>query len=447
MEHIKRVKSGFLDRPLFYLPLAAGLVFILILILHYGVNTPVEDQWEMVPFFQQISHHTLGVADLWRQHNEHRIFFPTLILLANAYLTHWNTGTEVLICFIFAAVTATLLFSMLSESIKQNWLGGVAGVLTAIWFFSPIQWGNWLWGWQLEWFMCATGAVATIFLLLKFSDANNKKTRKVLFTLAAFSAFIATFSLASGVFAWILGIFILAVCKESRKTISTWTTTGILSAALYYYHYTQVPTPSGPAAMVLTHHLFGFAEFFVAYLGGVVGSRGDNLQAPAIVGSLLLLCLLPLLYLVWQRRKNIRLYLPWLAIILFGLLCGLSTAFGRLGYGINFALNSRYTAFSLLYVIGITALAFTLIAYTQHISENTKRLFVWSIVLLCLPLLMSSYAAGIHGFKSQSSYLQEVKFCTHEQNPPDTCLSETYPSPQVVRPRLAYVKAKHWAGY
>jgi len=447
MERIKRVKSGFLSRPFFYLPLAAGVVFILILIFHYAVNTPVEDQWEMVPLFQAAGHHTLSFSDLWRQHNEHRIFFPTVVLLANAYITHWNTGIEMLIGFVVAAFTATLIFLMCHEKLKQDRLGLVAGALIAAWFFSPIQWGNWLWGWQLEWFMCVAGTVATIFLLLKFIDSDSMINRKVLFSLAAISSFIATFSLANGVFSWITGLFILVLGRDKKRPIVTWTVAGLLSTALYYYHYVPVPSPQGTPFHVLTHHLFLFAEFVVAFLGGPVGSKGGDLQAADIVGALLVLCLVPLLYLVWLRRKNVRLYLPWLALLLVGILSSLSTAFGRLGYGVSFALNSRYTAFSLIFIIGLVGLAFTLLIFTKNISLNFKRLCAGTIVLMSLPLLMSSYAAGLHGFSKQSSYLKTVKFCTHEPDPSDACLDQTYPSAQVVRPRLEYLKARHWAGY
>jgi hypothetical protein len=41
-------------KALNYLPYAACATFILFLVLDYGVNTPSEDQCEMVPLFQAI---------------------------------------------------------------------------------------------------------------------------------------------------------------------------------------------------------------------------------------------------------------------------------------------------------------------------------------------------------------------------------------------------------
>ncbi|HET7060327.1 MAG TPA: hypothetical protein VFH99_03380 [Candidatus Saccharimonadales bacterium] len=446
MSTVRKLKASITGNAFFYVPLAVIALFTLVLIVHYGVNTPFYDQWEMVPLFQKIDHHTLGFADLWRQHNEHRIFFPLLAALISAYITHWQTSAEVLIGFICAVATATLLFRLVKKTILR-WTT-LAGALIAAWFFSPVQWGNWLWGWQLEWFMCVLFVVATIFLLFKFVDPVQKRYRKELFAGALATAFLATFSLASGVFAWLIGIFLLAFGKQPKKPVIIWTAAGILTTALYYYHYAQTETPNGPATTVLVHHVFLFVEFFVAFIGSIAGANNGNIQTADLVGAMLLLAVVPLLWVVWTRRdKNLRLCLPWLAIILYGLLCALSTAFGRLGYGIGFALSSRYTTLSLLYIIGLIGLTFTLLINTERISRSTKHMIIGLVVLFNVPILISSYVIGVQGFQSQSALFKEIKSCTHAQDPTDSCLQLTYPNPQVVRPRLEYVKAKGLAGY
>lgn len=430
-----------------YIPLVLGLIFIIVLVAHFAVNVPSEDQWEMVPLFQKIGNHTITLSSIWHQHNEHRIFFPLLVLLANAYITHWNTVIEMYIGVAVAAFSAILLFRLLEHNIKDKTLALMAGFLTAAWFFSPIQWGNWLWGWQLEWFMCVAAALSALYLLLKLTDTVGSKNRKVLYGLAVISAIIGTYSLASGLLTWAVGLFILIAKKQSRRSILTWITIAVAAIALYYYHYIPVSSPGGSTSSLLMHHPLRFGEFFVAFLGNIVGSVRAGMQAAYIVGSLLLVCLLPLLYITWKRRKNLKLYLPWLAIILYAIICGLATDYGRLGYGINFALNSRYSAFSLLYIIGLIGLSFSLLDNSKKLARETILICSWSIVLVCLPLYISSYAAGIHGFKTQSNYLEVINTCTHLENPTDACLSATYPSPPIVRTRLEYLKARHWAGY
>jgi hypothetical protein len=446
MNRTKKIQTIVAKNYLVFLPLIVAALVMLVLILHYVVNTPFWDQWEMVPLFQKVDHHSLTIGNLWQQHNEHRIFFPLIVLLISAYITHWNTAAEVLIGFIFACTTATLIFLMLKKSIGRWWLGLLAGVLIGAWFFSPIQWENWLWGWQVEWFMCMAAVTTSVFLLTKFSDSTSQN-RIIFYSLAMLSGIIASFSLAGGLFVWILGIFILWATKQGKKLLSIWTVTGVLCTILYYFRYIPQPGPNGATTTFFLSHPLGYAEFFLAYLGGPVGSLTDNLQAPLIVGLMLILLLLPVLYLLWRRRSEIRAFAPWVAFIIFGILGGLSTGVGRLSYGVGFALSSRYTAFSLFYIIGMTVVVFMLLDRLKKPSYEFSTVAVSCLVLLSLPLLVSSYSVGIHGFRTQSALLKEIRGCTHSVDPSEACLALTYPNPKIVAPRLQYLKTKHWAGY
>jgi hypothetical protein len=433
-------------QPQFYIPFIGGAFFMLIMIIHYGANTPFWDQWEMVPLFEAVSHHNLTFADLWRQHNEHRIFFPNLLLLANAYLTDWNTRIETLIGLCFSLVTAGLILFMASRTIVKRWLGLIASILVAAWFFSPAQWENWLWGWQVEWFMCMTAITISIFFLTRRVTQSSRRGL-TFFIIAILSGIIASYSLAGGLLVWPVGLFILWIKKQQKKFIGTWILIGVISTFLYYYHYVTPPAPNGATTVYFFQHPLAYIEFFLTYLGGPIGSVGSRLQAPALVGAMLFLLLIPCLYLVWQRRDKIEVFLPWLAFILFGLLAGLSTGVGRLPYGVGFALSSRYTAFSSIYLIGVVMLIITLLDNLKRPSKEFLATAALSIVFISLPLLTSSYVTGWRGFRSQSVLLAEIKACTHEPNPSNACLSLTYPNPSIVRPRLAYIKAKHWAGY
>ena len=433
-------------RRLFYLPFAAGVVFILILVLKFAVNTPSVDQWDMVPLFRSISAHNLTFSQLWHQHNEHRILFPLLVLLANAYLTHWNSVSEMLIGLLFAAITGLLLLFMLRDTVRHEWLAIAAAGLIELFFFSPVQWENWLWGWQVEWFMCVTGSIGSLYALVRSVRSPSNRRREVLFVLAALSASIATFCLANGMLVWVVGLIVLVAYKTRWALVAAWVSSGLLSTVLYYHDYVSLPSPEGADLTVVLHHPILFCEFFVAYFGGIVGPLNGNLRAAGIAGAVLLAALLPLSYFAWQGRQNVRAYVPWLAIIALSVLAGFVTAYGRLGYGIYAALVSRYTAYSLLYVIGIVGVAFTLIG--RSMGSNAKRLYSSSVALVCLPFLILGYVEGLHGFSDQSQRLKAISACTHQATATFACLELTYPSaPQVVGQGLAYIKSRHWAGY
>src|SRR5205823_9887048 len=93
------------DRFVKSLLILAPPLLIGILIFKNGVDTPVLDQWDgTAPIFEKMQDGTLGVADFFVQHNEHRIFFPRLIFFALGRLTHWNIRTELWVVWLLALV-------------------------------------------------------------------------------------------------------------------------------------------------------------------------------------------------------------------------------------------------------------------------------------------------------------------------------------------------------
>src|SRR5882724_12820993 len=64
------------------LPIAAPPLLIGLLIFRNGVDTPFGDEWDgTAPLFEKMAAGTLGFADFFAQHNQHRILFPRLNFL------------------------------------------------------------------------------------------------------------------------------------------------------------------------------------------------------------------------------------------------------------------------------------------------------------------------------------------------------------------------------
>src|SRR4051812_3095927 len=76
--------------------LLAPLAYLLRLTARYGIKYPFWDEWDFVSIIHKYNAHTLKIADLWAQHNEHRIFFPNIIMLTLATHTHWNVRYELM---------------------------------------------------------------------------------------------------------------------------------------------------------------------------------------------------------------------------------------------------------------------------------------------------------------------------------------------------------------
>lgn len=435
MELAKRYKWQLLLVPFL---ITGGL--ILFCLIHYGVNTPFWDEWEMVAIFQDKDHHQLTFSDFWRQHNEHRIFFPNIVLTIGAYLTHWNVKAELLYNFFFSVITALMLYLFILKKIKTPLLMLFAGVLIAAWYFSPVQYENWLWGWQVEWFMCVAGAVVTIFLLDLYSG-NKYKRGWLLLTGAIITAVIATFSLGSGILIWPVGFAILLLYRQSKKPIGIWIIAALVSAAAYYHNYHK---PAGdPSTTLFLHQRLNFIRYILSYFGRPVSDQQD---VAMLMGAILLALLIPVIYMVWLKRAQLPKFMPWLSLMTLSLLAGGLTAVSRLGFGVIQGSASRYTAFSLLYVIGLTGLICTLFD-TVKMRKSSLAIVILVSVAINGPLLFSSYSNGRAGFRQLASKYEAIAACTHMPSPADSCLLLTYPHADVTRPRLEYLKSKHWAGY
>src|SRR5215208_7141850 len=85
-----------LGRPLPYAIACLPPLYLIIIILTNTVDVPFADQWALVPLLERSYRGTLSLHDLWAQHNEHRLLFPRLIMLALARLSAWNTHIEML---------------------------------------------------------------------------------------------------------------------------------------------------------------------------------------------------------------------------------------------------------------------------------------------------------------------------------------------------------------
>src|ERR1700730_10878065 len=141
--------------PVAVAALVVALPFLLVaaLVFRYAVNVPYWDEWEFASILQAYRNGTLGIGDFWAQHNEHRIFFPNLAMFGLAMLSHWDTRVLMAFSLLVAAASFGLLFGLLRRTIRGLWPLALTAALVSLVFFSPVQWENWLWGWQIEWFM------------------------------------------------------------------------------------------------------------------------------------------------------------------------------------------------------------------------------------------------------------------------------------------------------
>ena len=319
------------------------------LIHRYGLNVIFYDQWNDVPL---ISHPTLGA--LWAQHNENRILFPNLVVLALARTTHFNiVDEELLSAVMLVAATALIILAHHRRSRATPWL---AYVLLVVLLLSFVQDGDTLWGFQLAWYMVMLTLACCVFLL------DRPVLTRVVYAAAVSSAVIGSFSSLQGLLIWPVGLLLLWQRRRSRAFLLAWVLSAFATTVIYLYGLNfSKANPNG--TFVLTH-LPSAARFFFTAIGNIFGGQIINIYGTRVPhspdigsGSTIALGVMVFLIAAWVlavygTRRDERTASPvGVALVCFGLLFAMSLTAQRTASPGSASL-SRYTTFDLLILAG-----------------------------------------------------------------------------------------------
>lgn len=205
------------------------LIYLVYLVAKWHVDVPFFDEWTLVGTLEKSYLGTLAVSDLFRQHMEHRPFFPTLILLPLARLTAWNVTYEVALNVAIAVAIFVALALQLRGTFRSlgqlgaEWLAPVVSLMV----FPLKAWQNWLWGWQITIFLTMFAVVAGIILLCR------PTLRWVDFVGATLLGVVASYSFASGLTYWPIGLLLLLCIRPpNTRTHAIYVALWLLAATL-----------------------------------------------------------------------------------------------------------------------------------------------------------------------------------------------------------------------
>lgn len=421
--------------------LAVPAVAIGVMIAAWAVNMPSWDEWEMVPVLAHLHAGHFVWADFWNQHNEHRVLFPTLLLAGLAQLDNWNIVVE---CLCSLAVAA-LSFALVVGTARRTRIASAGFLIVAsvIWF-SPAQWDNWLWGWQIEWFMNVLGLMAVVFVLAQLAG-GTLRARSVALLIGG--GVLAQFSLAGGTLVWPIALAVMVLMGAERRHVLAVVGAGAIALIANYWHYTSGDS-QGPSQVL--HHPTYYVHYVLNYLGSPLQIPGSATTAPIAGALVLVLFLAANALLVRLNRQAFVRMLPWSALGTYAIGNAIVTGVARVRFGSAQALASRYTTISSLLILATAALLLTLHrqlrgARTEWRVDLARAVPV--IAVAGLALVLANWAEGIRSAHTRHVNLLGVAACTRAPSPSASCLMGTYPRADVVAPRLAYLKMRHWAGY
>ncbi|MBI4865999.1 MAG: hypothetical protein HY816_03520 [Candidatus Wallbacteria bacterium] len=416
----------------------APILALVWLVDAYSVNAPWQDDWELAPLLEKQAEGRLGWSDLYAQHNEHRILFPRLAMLTLAGWTRWNLRSQVWLGLTIAVAGFAVILWLLARTREltlpelRPWLP----VAVAWTWFSAAQYENWLWGWQLQWFLCRLALLVTIGALVSPGPEAGAHPR-VRFGIAALAAAIGSFSFGSGLLIWVAGAISLLASSQLRGWLGYWVATGGATWAVYFAGYVAAPGRA-PWATALERP----GELFLYELACLGSNFSMKVGLAAAAGGAVVAIAALALVRLWRcDRRRLALAAPWVALLVFALLEGGVVAASRLGFGLASATSSRYASISALFTVAAVVLATVALSAesTEQPGPERRRGMAFGALLALLAAgLASGYASGIGEMTQHKRRLMEAVIClSNFEAASDAQLGRFYPDVPKVR-RLAH---------
>lgn len=387
------------------------LIFLTLFVLKFSVNVPFNDEWNLVEFFGKFASNSLTFQDFWSLNNDHRLLFPRIIFLIVGITSKWNVKLEMYLGVFLSAISFYLLLRIsYNNKNKSQIILVLVNTITGFLFFSLIQIENWLWGFQVAWFLIHFWLIFAIFILTvpKNINANIK------LYLAALGCFVASFSSAQGLFTWLAVmpcIFNLETNKKKRLfKLIFWLLLFIICTFIYLNGYHK-PDAHPETISVLDNPLIAI-NYFLTLIGNSLFL--SKINQPEIIGLIIVINIIVfnLIFILSVCKNQTKLsteITPWISLSWFSLLFSLITTVGRVGFGVNHALASRYTTVSILLLISCLQIYKVIINtywlwFKAKFFRNIITYFMMSILLFLVAYNSWSFFKVGYSYQLQRNY-------------------------------------------
>jgi len=380
------------------------------------VHVPVAEQIDLVPIINRtLSQRALDVPFLFAQWNESRIVTTKLVILMMILLRgSWSPEVEQFCPLVFAAINVILLWRLGIRSMKDRAAGDakLLQLLACVLVFSLTQWFSWSDPITMHFHICS-GCFLGAVLLLSGERLSGPRLLG-----AAALCLMATYSYANGLSSWFAVSPLIYLRRTNRRVWKV--LSGIWSAVTgatlwcYFHHYDQ-PTYH-PSIWIAAYHPADALSFFFKFLAGPLCPTVPLLAF--VVGEALVVSIIFVL-----SESSLRALAfsdaarPWLCVLLFVLASAAMTAVGRVGYGSDAGMHSRFLVTGLLGWIACAYLAYLCC------PEQRKLL---KVMLICICLSQAYFdLVSWDSWRAQSAQFKEGQACleTYQISSP-ACLSK-----------------------
>jgi hypothetical protein len=370
-----------------YLILALGLLTSVIgsrMILGAISDVPLNDEWFAVHAIASAPNHQLPISWIWSQHNEHRILFYRLLLLADIHLLHgrhWIEFWSILLSqwASFGLLIWVVLLGCLGSCLTRAMIG-----LGAFCLFCPTQWENFTCAFQISFLLPTFFLLLALLALFKYHHQIAESRYRYL-GLSLLAATASTAAQANGVLIWPVLVIAAALLGMRGRILVLYAVSGGVLLGLYLYHYASPPVHADPIKSI--QHPVLLLRYIASYMGLNLPpwfrSRSIVAELTGMIGIIGGLILLAVVFLVprWHNPLSI----AFASLMLFSLGTAFMTGLGRLGLGV---LGSRYQTVNLLFWLGAIGLCLMIADQTLPRLRN--------VVLVAVPLAILAAISQFH---------------------------------------------------
>lgn len=432
--------------------LVGGIILLIIAsifvyVYAFGVNVIFLDEWALVPTLKQYQAQGLSFDLLFKQHNEHRLFFPRLFYLETFQFTYMNSlfymyFNAFMLCteFLCMYLIAKRQFNFSFRNIPI-WL-----IIVPLFVFNFRQSQNVIWAFQIAFYMVLTFAVMTLYFIEKIFDSTKPASKFIFLIFGLVCAVIATFSSAMGLMVWLAGGIQIFIKSLHNKKMAKWLFLAawvVITAVAFYVYNHGLKSSIPDDVKYAISHPFNFIHFFFCLISLTSVHSLSIIALP--IGIALFSASV---YILFKTYKNKRLTENsfWIALYTFSLLFALINTLGRSPIAFEYTDRARYTIFT-----SLLSISTFMLFYDDYVNSN-KQSKIFGIAFFCFLLLgLELSAVGVaYGFYQRNQELKMVNvILNYKTQPAGEEMKKMYPwvndeFVKMVDESVPYVDSNHY---
>jgi hypothetical protein len=310
-------------------------------IINYS-SIPHWDMWDgTLNFFARVQ--SGDGSAWWYQHNEHRIVLARVLFYVDNYFFHGKSASLVIENYLLVIISGYFFWLyLISNSLRKFSYSNIFAILVICpWLFFWSQDNNLTWGFQVQFFLAQLLPLIALYFLAKSIDSWK------FYWTACFVGILSAGTMANGLM--ILPLMAIYYGIYKRLIIKTFILI-IISAIVFYIYFKGYHSPDGHGKLLdsLINNPINYMWYFLYYIGSpfyyIFQTTNIGKFVAALAGGIILFSTISIsLYQLKFSNKRDPFSSALLFYIYFIFITALLTAGGRLIFGVDQALSSRYT--------------------------------------------------------------------------------------------------------